>query len=56
MAYLTTTEHGKTPNNSGSASVPLLSGTQLIGDGLLGATSDRWRKQLKRSWSDARIG
>ena len=56
MSYLTTIEHEKNPNNSGSAPVPLLSGTQLIGDVLLGVTSDGWRKQLKRSWGDGKSG
>ena len=48
MAYLTTIEREKTPDNSGSASVPLLSGTQLIGDGLLGVTSEAVEEQLER--------
>ena len=42
MAYLTTIEREKTPDNSGSASVP------LIGDGLLGVTPEAVEEELER--------
>ncbi|KAI5323813.1 hypothetical protein L3X38_032886 [Prunus dulcis] len=37
-------------------SFSFLSGTQLIGDELLGVTLDGWRKQLKSSWVDGKSG
>ncbi len=48
MAYLTTIDHEKTPDNSGSASVPLISGTQLIGHEFLGVTSEAVEEELER--------